>query len=182
MVKGRKKSSAKSRKKVAVRTSVKDLGKNDTLKHYNAVLLEDLHTKMDQVLESVIIFRNELKTEINDFRQEVNGRFAILEGAVKCNAAAIRRNSELIQKNADNIKSMDKRLSGQIANVRTDMKSMDERLSGQIVDVRTDMKSMEARLTNDMKSMEVRLTEKIEKNSAKFDDHERRITRLESAV
>ena len=50
------------RKKATVKTQVKDLKGKETIEHYNAVLLEDMKSQMDWVIEGM----DSVKHEIND--------------------------------------------------------------------------------------------------------------------
>lgn len=68
--------------KSTIRTAFPELGMEDTISHYNAVLIEDLTSSMKQVVEGMEHTRISLESKIDDFREEVNRRFETLEAAV----------------------------------------------------------------------------------------------------
>jgi hypothetical protein len=66
-------------------TPVGELGEKDTIMHYNAVMLEDLKSKMELVIEFMETVGSELKREIaqldrkiEDLRAEMNLKFDAL--------------------------------------------------------------------------------------------------------
>lgn len=104
-----------------------------TPSHCNAVLLEDIRSKMELVIEGMNTTRSELKCEIGDFRKEVNQRFEIVESAIK-------HNSEKIENVRTELKS-------EIQDVRTELKDVETRLSGKIDKVGARVDNHEKRIT-----------------------------------
>lgn len=58
---------------------------------------------------------------------------------------------------------------------------MEHRLVNEINEVKSEMQQVEIRLRGNIQRSEKRLSEKIDKNSERLDDHESRITTLETA-
>lgn len=158
------KGSAAEGGEATVTTPVSDLKGKEKLAHYNATLMEDIRSAMKQVIESVDSSNGQVRKEMSEFRVEVNGRFEIVEKAIKSTNNKIdSANKSLTEK----IDSVDKKLTEKIDSVRTELK-------GEIAPVRTELKT-------DMKNMETRLSEKIDSIHTRIDDHDVRIGALESA-
>lgn len=66
-------------KKTTVKTPIKDLGKHETIEHYNAVLLEKISSDVKQVIEGAEATRDTLRKEMREFRKEVNERFSMVD-------------------------------------------------------------------------------------------------------
>ena len=71
-------------------TPVAELSRNDTIEHYNAVMIEDIRSSVKLLSEGMTSLRSELKGEISSLRTEMNGRFDVVEAAIRCNADNIR--------------------------------------------------------------------------------------------
>ncbi|MFH0799741.1 MAG: hypothetical protein V2A66_06125 [Pseudomonadota bacterium] len=117
---------ASQKRSSSVKTPVARLGKEDTIAHYNAVLIEDLKSGMKQVIEGVEHTRVVLTEKIDSSEQRLSRRLEAVEFAVT-------------------------------------------KHSGEIKDLRTEMHEMEGRLSA-----------KIDGHAARLDDHETRITTLET--
>ena len=87
---------------------------NGSPAHYNAVIMEGIRSEMQVVVEGMQQTKVELQREIRDFREEVNGRFTIVEAAICKNSADI------------------KELKTEMKSMQTEMKSMEVRLSDKI--------------------------------------------------
>ena len=141
---------------------------NGSPEHYNSVLLEDIKSKMELVIEGMYTIKDELSRKIDETKDE-------LKQDIKLNQLAITKTRE-------DMSAMECRLKQEISDVRTELKQ-------DIADVRTDMRSMEERLKQeisdvrvDMHAMENRLTEKIEGNNTRLKDHDKRISVLEEKI
>lgn len=99
------------KKKATVTTPVNELTREETIEHYNAVMIEEIRStirtelegihsrmdsferKMDSLEKRMDSFENRmdsLENRMDSFRIEVNNRFDMLEAAIKCNADGIR--------------------------------------------------------------------------------------------
>lgn len=127
--------------------------KVEKIRHVGA-LYEDLHSKIDLVIEGMEATRTSLEGKIGDFREEVNGRFEIIEGVLKMHSKDI---NELKTTVAEHGVKLDKV-----------QKTVDEhtiKLAGHTI-----------KLDNIEKSVQ-----RIETTfGEKLDDHETRITTLET--
>lgn len=136
-------------------TPVENLSYEATLRHYNAILMEDINSKFNLVLESVQSFREEYKREIQEFRNETNQRFDVLELAVK-----------------DNTK--------QIKELKTDVGILKTDVAGLKTDV-AELKQETQSIRTELRQVEGRLSQKIDKIASVVVNHETRITVLETA-
>ena len=81
---------SKRKSKATIMTPVAELSPNDTIEHYNAVMIEDIRSTVKLLSEGMTTLRSELKGEISSLRTEMNGRFDVVEAAIRCNADPIR--------------------------------------------------------------------------------------------
>jgi len=87
------------------------------------VLLEQLRSQMDGVLEAVTASRAHLEAAMENLRKDLSERIRVLEEVVRQNSDDIRQNSDDIRKNSDDIRknSEDIRdLRDEIARLRYD--------------------------------------------------------------
>lgn len=110
-----------NRKKIDVNTPVEDLGPNGRVAHYNAILLESVNSKMDQVIEGVDSFRVSVDQKIGGLRDEMNGRFDIVEAAIRMNSQDIR-----------GLKTDVSTLKTDVRGIKSEMHEMETRLSAKI--------------------------------------------------
>lgn len=89
--------------------------------HYNAILLEDISSKMDQVIEGMENTKHELRAEIGEFREHVDHRFAILE-------AAVTAHSKILAERGAQLDSHDTKLD----HLEKSLHQMEDRLSAKI--------------------------------------------------
>jgi len=82
--------------------------------HYNAILIEDLKSKMDQVIDGMRMNEERVSREMNEFRSDVKQEFGLVKAA--------------IGKNSDGIK----RLDSELKDFKTEVKAMEVRLSDKI--------------------------------------------------
>lgn len=86
----------KQKPNARIRTPVEQLGTDDTIQHYNAVLIEDMRSTVDTALEGVYARLDVLDdkitafdTKLESFRKDVEIQFEIL-------GAEVRRNTQTI--------------------------------------------------------------------------------------
>ena len=108
--------------------------------HYNGILLEDINSKIDLLVEGLQASREETHKEIGEFRKEVNDRFEVLESVVRQNSTDIKTNSTDIKKLISDVRE----LKIEMKDVHTEIVEVEQRLSDKI-DILTD--SHEKRLT-----------------------------------
>lgn len=70
-------------KEARVNTPIGELDQKETLMHYNAVLSEEIRSKLDLVLESVEESRRETNGKIDSLREYVDRRFSTIELAFR---------------------------------------------------------------------------------------------------
>ncbi len=80
----------KKKSKARIRTPVEKLTSEDTIQHYNAIMLEQITSKIDIVIEGMESLRRELRGEVAALRNEMNARFEVVDAAIRCNAHGIK--------------------------------------------------------------------------------------------
>ena len=146
---------SKPMKKATTKTPVKDLKTEETIDHRKVVLLEDIQSKMEQVLEGMESTKETLQKEMGEFRKEVNERFEMVDFGFK------KMQSDM--GNLDiKIDGVEKRLDAKIDGVE---KRLDSKFDG--LDVKID-------------GVEKRLSDKLDKFGGCQADHEIRIVTLET--
>ncbi len=85
----RKKGSGTKRSRID--TPIDELDARETMMHYNAVLMEDLRSKMDLVLENAEDATRGLSQKIDSLRCHMDQRFMLVEKAIRCNKDEIER-------------------------------------------------------------------------------------------
>lgn len=95
------------------------------VEHYNAIMIEDLHSKIDLVVEGLEGLRSEMKSEFKTVRSEIaalrndmNSKFSLAYAATRCNADDIRANANGIQGNATNIQELRTKLEAMHIDVK----------------------------------------------------------------
>jgi methyl-accepting chemotaxis protein len=68
------------------------------------VLLEQIHSQMNVVVEAVTGLRDEFKSELAATEARLSERISVLEQVVRQNSEDIRKNSEDIRKNSEDIR------------------------------------------------------------------------------
>lgn len=101
--------------KATIRTPVKNLKGKETIEHYNAVLLEDIRSKVEQVAEGVDTTRNELRCEIREFKEDVNDRLTLVDAAIRKHSDAINENTKRIEAMEEQVGQMEIRLINAIS-------------------------------------------------------------------
>jgi hypothetical protein len=97
-------------KKARTDTPVEELSKKDTIEHYNAIMIEELNSKIDIVIDGLEATKRELRGEISAFRTEVNNRFDMVEAAIKCNADGIRELKTILDRTIIRVDDHEERL------------------------------------------------------------------------
>ncbi|OGQ04798.1 MAG: hypothetical protein A2W61_04810 [Deltaproteobacteria bacterium RIFCSPLOWO2_01_44_7] len=72
--------------------------------HYNAVLLEEIRSQMNGVIETVQLTGQRLDEKIDGVEKRLTERLEIVEMVVRGNSEDIKKNSEDIKKNSEDIK------------------------------------------------------------------------------
>jgi hypothetical protein len=84
------------------------------------ILFEHLRHEFLAVIEGQQALGDKIDREIGGLRVEMNGRFSVLEAAVRDNSVAIRKNSEDIRQNTEDIRKHSEaiaRLEGVVDNL-----------------------------------------------------------------
>lgn len=76
----------------------------DDVLRAHGVVLEDIRSRMEMVVEAVTVTRTELKADLHALDSRLSERISILEDAVRENSRDIRKNSEDIRKNSEGIR------------------------------------------------------------------------------
>ena len=137
--------------KVTIKTPIEKLNKNEAIEHYNAVLLEDIKSKMELVIEGMEITKESIHKEVSEFRCETNQRFDMIEGIVREH-------------------------SGQLQNIEATLADHGRQLADhgrQLTDHGRQLTDHGGRLD--------RIETKVDKIGERLDNHETRITTLETA-
>ena len=71
--------------------------------HYNAILLEEIRSQMNGVIETVQLTKESLETKIDESKDELKQEIQILQ-------IAVGKNSEDIKKNSEDIKRLEQKL------------------------------------------------------------------------
>lgn len=124
--------------------------------HYNAILLEDISSKMDQVIEGMESTKQELRAEIGEFREHADHRFAVLE-------AAVTAHTKQIHDLTSEVKTHGKILAEHGAKLDAHGAKLD-------------------RFEKNQRQMEERLSAKLDTIALRLDNHEGRIVALETAL
>lgn len=143
--------------KAKVRTPVEKLRGKETIEHYNAVLLEDIRSKMEQVIEGMEATKDELKKEARHLEQHLTQEIELLKSVVHKHSGTLGIPDDSYVLVGNRIKESNL----QIVELRTEIKDMNEGLATKLVDVKNDMNAMETRLSNKMDAIGTRI-----------DDHE----------
>lgn len=84
-----KKSKAAPKKKRVFKVEDQNI---NTVEHYNAVLIEDLHSKMDFVIEHMNGVETRLSEKMDNIQQENNKRFDNIEGVLQYHSTLLNQN------------------------------------------------------------------------------------------
>ena len=144
--------------KVTIKTPIEKLNKNETIEHYNAVLLEDIKSKMELVIEGMEITKESIHKEVSEFRCETNQRFDMIEGIVREH-------------------------SGQLQNIEATLADHGRQLADhgrQLTDHGRQLTDHGRQLTDHGGRLD-RIETKVDKIGERLDNHETRITTLETA-
>lgn len=101
-----KKSKSDPKKKRKIKIEDRNV---ETVGHYNAVLIEDLHSKMGFVIEHVSGVENRLTEKMDNIQQENNKRFDAIEGVLTYHSKLLNQNEERWKQNEERWEQNDKR-------------------------------------------------------------------------
>ena len=85
--------------------------------HYNAVLLEEIRSQMNGVIETVQLTGQRLDEKIDGVEKRLTERLEIVEMVVRGNSEDIKKNSEDIKKNTVTIQRLEQKLDPVIEKV-----------------------------------------------------------------
>lgn len=102
----------KKKSKATVRTPVEQLQPNETIEHYNAVMIEDIRSIVNTAVEGLNSRMDSLENKIDTLRSEMNARFEIVEAAIKCNAQGIRELREMMHHIIHRVDDHEERITG----------------------------------------------------------------------
>lgn len=143
-----------SPRKASKKSSTKSAGtKNETVEHYNAILLEDIKSKMEAVIEGMQSVETRLTSKMDDMEAHLSSDITMLKTAVTAH-------------------------SGEIKELKTAVTAH----SGEIRKLESNMQAMEQRLDTKIDQVETRLSDKIDKQDARWTNHENRLTALETTT
>jgi hypothetical protein len=134
---------SKKSKRSTVRTPFKDLKKEETIQHYNAVLFEDLKSKMELVIEGMETTKDELGREMKGIECRLVKEIELLKSVV--------------HKHSDRFET--------VGNWYEIFSNRIKENNLQIVELRTELKG-------DIDRLEKNLSDKIDTIGARLDDHE----------
>ena len=147
----------KKQSKATVKTPIKDLKKGETVEHYNSVLLEDIKSKMELVLEGMDVVKSELKKEMHNLDEKLTGEIELLKTVVHKHSVDIEWETRTYRTITNSIKENNLQI---VANSKK-------------------MEELDADLKVEMHCIEKNLSEKIDKIGERLDDHENRIVNIE---
>ncbi len=153
----KQKKQAAKRRPVTVARPLDKLGKKESVAHYNAILIEEIKSGMQQVIEGMESTRVVLEEKIDDFRKEVNGRFEVIE-------VAVTAHSKILNEHGTKVDNLQKTVEGHTVRLDSIEKGMGE-VKGQLSTHSVKLESIET---------------KIDGQNGRLDDHETRINALET--
>lgn len=145
--------------KTTVRTPIKDLKEKETIEHYNAVLLEDIKSKMEFVIEGMESTKQSLKNDMNNLQENMTQEMELMKGVMHKYTEDLDIRSLWINNLKNNVKE-------------TNL---------QIVQTNEKIDKFRAELTTTIGTSGTELSAKIDKIGEKIDDNDTRITTLETA-
>lgn len=74
------------KQKATMRTAIEQLGRQDTIEHYNAVMLEEILSTVRTLGEGMAQTEKRLEGKIESFRSETNQHFALIESVLRVHA------------------------------------------------------------------------------------------------
>lgn len=101
-----KKSKSDSKRKRKIKVEDRDV---ETVEHYNAVLIEDLHSKMGLVIENMTGVEARLSEKMDSMQQENNKRFDNIEAVLQYHSTILNKHSTLLNENEERWKRNEER-------------------------------------------------------------------------
>lgn len=94
-----------------VKTPIKDLSTEETIEHRKVVLLEDIQSKMERVIEGMESTKETIHKETNEFRNEVNQRFDTIEKVVRQHSGQLQNIEKRLQSIETKVDKIDEHLN-----------------------------------------------------------------------
>jgi len=151
---------SKKTKKATIKTPVKELRKGETIEHYNAVLLEDIKSKMELVIEGMEGTRVSLKEDMSNLDRKLTGEIELLKGVAHRHSSGIDMLVVAQNSTSNNIKEL------ALQTVENSQKI--ETLQGHVVENSKNIKELKEQVGQ----MEKNLSDKIDAIDTHIDDHE----------
>ena len=151
--------------KVTIKTPIEKLNKNETIEHYNAVLLEDIKSKMELVIEGMEITKESIHKEVSEFRCETNQRFDMIEGIVREHSGQLQNIEATLADHGRQLADHGRQLADH---------------GRQLTDHGRQLTDHGRQLTDHGGRLD-RIETKVDKIGERLDNHETRITTLETA-
>lgn len=130
-------------KKATIKTPVKDLKGGETIEHYNAVLLEDIRSKMDSAKVT-------LKDEMKNLEERLTQEIELLKTVVHEHSGGIRMESlhlEMIRNNTKENNLQIVATNQKIGEISSNMQKMEENLANKIDKIGSSIDGHETRIT-----------------------------------
>lgn len=133
--------------------------KNGTVEHYNAILLEDIKSKMETVIEGMQATEGRLAAQMNDMKTELKGDIEMLKAVVTTHSGEI-----------NDLKAGMSGLTAEVSGLKTEVQKLDAKID-----------QVEIRLSDKIEATRTELKSEMQHANGRWDDHETRITTLERA-
>ncbi len=121
----------KRQSKATVKTPVKDLKTEETLDHRKVILLEDIQTKMELVIEGMESTKESLTKKIGDFEDRVDQRFDMIECVVREHSGQLQNIEKQLADHGKQLADHGKLLAGhgeRLDRIETKIDKIGERL------------------------------------------------------
>ena len=140
----------KKESKATVNTPIKDLKGKESIEHYNAVLLEGIDSKMKQVIEGMETTKESLTKKVDEFRDEVNQRFDMIENVVLTHSGQLQNIEATLADHGKQLADHGKQLvelKGDVKEIKAAVKHLDEKFTEKIDDHEDRIVILEKNLT-----------------------------------
>ncbi len=147
----------KKQSKATIKTPVKDLNTEETLDHRKVILLEDIQSKMEQVIEGMESTKDSIKKDVGNLEIKLTQEIELLKSVVHKHSNDIEWEVRTHESFRNNLKECNL----------------------QITESNKKIETLQSRLLSKIGQSETRLSNKIDKIGERFDDYEGRIVILE---